>query len=311
MVAVEQLTRASRLPGPPELLPGKPDAVVDLQKIEGTALVDGHWRYADARVEKIDFVELGSPEDPLGPGTTPNRTYDVVPHAEATEFDDSGWRVLAPEETMLRLGNGRVSFNWYRIAVTIPDRIGTLDTTGATIVFETVIDDYAEIWVDGELPIALGQAGGTVVGGSNSPNRLVLTSDAQPGQTFQLAVFGINGPISSSPRNYIWMRTATLDVYSAARSVSSEEASFELVGEGGGLVPPDARPGGTAGGFEFTGGPGWTPDGAPLFSSPNTNVIYRWSPVGRVEVFRPKSGYTGLDIGRYHQPGSNGLTFSP
>ena len=28
-------------------------------------------------------------------------------------------------------------------------------------------------------------------------------------------------------------------------------------------------------------------------------------------VFRAKSGYTGTDIGRYHQPGSNGLTFSP
>ena len=29
---------------------------------------------------------------------------------------------------------------------------------------------------------------------------------------FQIAVFGINGPISASPHNYIWMRTATLDL---------------------------------------------------------------------------------------------------
>ncbi len=28
-------------------------------------------------------------------------------------------------------------------------------------------------------------------------------------------------------------------------------------------------------------------------------------------MFRSKSGYTGLDIGRFHQPGSNGLTFDP
>ena len=28
-------------------------------------------------------------------------------------------------------------------------------------------------------------------------------------------------------------------------------------------------------------------------------------------MFRSKSGYTGVDIGRYHQPGSNGLTFDP
>jgi len=30
-----------RLPGPPELLPGGPDAVVDLQTPEGVALVQG------------------------------------------------------------------------------------------------------------------------------------------------------------------------------------------------------------------------------------------------------------------------------
>jgi len=55
----------------------------------------------------------------------------------------------------------------------------------------------------------------------------------------------------------------------------------------------------------------WTRDGALLFSSPNTNTIYRWAPAGAVTVFRPKSGYTGTDIGRYAQPGSNGLTFDP
>src|SRR3989454_1015783 len=136
MAATESLTVAARLPGPPELLPGRPDAVVDLQTGDGVTLVGGEWRYADARVEEIDFVELGSPEDPLGPGTVPNRTYDVVPHAEAADFDVSRWRVLAPEETMLRLGNGRVCFNWYRIAVTIPERVSDFDPTGSTVVFE-------------------------------------------------------------------------------------------------------------------------------------------------------------------------------
>jgi gluconolactonase len=66
-----------------------------------------------------------------------------------------------------------------------------------------------------------------------------------------------------------------------------------------------------AGGFEFTEGPVWTPDDALLFSSPNTNTIYRWTTAGRVTVFRSKSGYSGFDIGRYHQPGSNGLAFDP
>ena len=47
------------LPGPPELLPGRPDAVIDLQTDEGVALVGGAWRYRDAEVASIDFVDVG------------------------------------------------------------------------------------------------------------------------------------------------------------------------------------------------------------------------------------------------------------
>src|SRR5918999_1165255 len=171
----------------------------------GAALVGGQWRYSDARVEQIEFVELAGQgaADPLGPGEVPNRTYDVVPHAGGADYDDSAWRVLSPAETTTRLGSGRVSFSWYRIEVTVPERVGDLEPTGATVVFEVVVDDYAEVWVNGELPLALGYSGGQVVGGFNAPNRVVLTRDARPGETFQIAVFGINGPISASPRNYI------------------------------------------------------------------------------------------------------------
>jgi gluconolactonase len=303
---------AARLPGPPELLPGLPDAVIDLQTDAGARLAGAQWRYSDARVEEIDFVEVGAPDDPLGPGDVPNRTYDVVPHAEAADYDDSDWEALAPADTQRRLSTGRVCFNWYRVAVTIPARVGDLDPTGSTVVFETAIDDYAEVWVDGRMPLALGQTGGQVVGGFNAPNRVVIGRDVQPGQRIQIAVFGINGPISASPRNYIWMRTATLDFYRPERAQAAWEVPFELEARGvEAIVPADARLERVAGGFEFTEGPVWSPEGALLFSSPNTNVIYRWTPDGKVDVFRPKSGYTGVDIGRYHQPGSNGLTFDP
>jgi gluconolactonase len=314
MTALTAIVGAARLPGPPELLPGRPDAIVDLQTDDGAALVGGEWRYSDCSIEEIDFVEVGAVDDPLGPGSRPNRTYDVLPHAEAVAYDDSGWRVLAPEETSSRLANGRICFNWYRITITIPDHVGHLDTTGCTVVFETVVDDYAEVWVDGTLPLALGQTRGQVVGGFNAPNRVVLTSDARPGQRFQIAVFGINGPISASPRNYIWMRTATVDFYAPEPARTVHEAPLEIERVDGRLdrlVPPETRLERIAGGFEFTEGPVWTRDGALLFSSPNTNTIYRWQPEGAVSVFRPKSGYTGVDIGRYRQPGSNGLTFSP
>jgi gluconolactonase len=146
--------------------------------------------------------------------------------------------------------------------------------------------------VNGEMPHALGDTGGPVVSGFNAPNRVVLTRDARPGDRFAIAVFGINGPISAAPANYIWMRTATLDVHEGA--------------------PEREEPEVVAAGFEFTEGPVWSPEGALLFSSPNTNSIYRLDPeLGQVTLFRPKSGYTGVDIGRYLQPGSNGLTFDP
>src|SRR4051812_17716823 len=108
------LDMAARIPGPPETLPGNPDAIVDLQTEAGAALVGAEWHYSDARVEEIEFVELGSPENPLGPGTVANRTFDVLPHAEAADYDDSTWRVLGPADTARRLANGRVCFNWYR-----------------------------------------------------------------------------------------------------------------------------------------------------------------------------------------------------
>ena len=116
-----------------------------------------------------------------------------------------------------------------------------------------------------------------MAGGFNAPNRVVLTRDARPGETFTIAVFGINGPISASPRNYIWMRSATLDLYAAERAQAAWPADVEVEGA------LDATLERVAGGFEFTEGPVWAPDGALLFSSPNTNVIYRWHPEGRVE----------------------------
>ena len=299
-----------RLPGPPELIPGRPDAVVDLQTDHGAGLVRAVWRYSDARVEETAFVELGLSEDPLGPGTVPNRTYEVVPHAETPGYDDSSWRVLRPEETTARLADGRVCFNWYRLSLTLPDRIGDTDVAGATVVFEVVVDDYAEVWVDGELPHALGDSGGPVVGGFNAPNRVVLTRDARPGDTFTIAVFGINGPISAAPSNYIWMRTASLELHANGGARLGSEAPLEVEVEGDGFA--HCRLEQVAGGFEFTEGPLWSPEGALLFSSPNTNVIYRWdATTGAVTVFNAKSGYTGVDIGRFHQPGSNGLAFDP
>jgi gluconolactonase len=90
-------------------------------------------------------------------------------------------------------------------------------------------------------------------------------------------VFGINGPISASPRNYIWMRTASLEFHPPR----DERADIERV----------------AGGFEGLVAPLWTPEGALLFSSTATGAIYRYDPgAERVTVFRAKSWASGLAL---------------
>lgn len=288
---------------------GRPDAIVDLATRDGVALVKGQWRYSDVAIQSIDSK---GPGPDLKPSGVPISTYDYSPKAGDAHFDDSQWPVLDPTTLDARRAGGRVCFNWYRLHVTVPERIGTLDPTGATIVFEIVIDDYAEVWVNGQLPLVLGQPGGQVVTGFNAPNRVVLTRDARPGQQFQLAVFGVNGPISRSPENFIWVKSATLDVYRAPRrpgagvnvgSVARFDPALDAI------VPAHPVVERLATGFQFLEGPVWVRDGGYLlFSDPNDNVIYRWTPDGQVAVYRTKSGYAGVDIGEYHQPGSNGLT---
>jgi gluconolactonase len=312
------LFAAALAPARPPMDPplGRPDAIVDLATPEGTSLVGATWRVHDADVVAIDGR---APGPDLKPSGRKVRTHDIVPHAEAAGFDDTRWPVidLAAAGGLpgleQRRGTGRVSFVWYRLTVTVPAMIGTIDPTGATIAFETVLDDYAEIWVDGKLPVALGQPGGNVVKGFGAPNRVIIGRDVKPGQRFEIAIFAMNGPISASPNNFIWVKSATLDVYRHPTAAVRDEGGtiVRLSPALDEIVPRDARLEKLAEGFLFTEGPVWHPDGYLLFSDPNANTIYRWTPDGGLSIFRPKSGYRGLDIGAYNQPGSNGLTLDP
>jgi gluconolactonase len=296
-------------------VPGvRPDAIVDLKTDEGVGMVKGQWRYSNVKVIDVDHHSPGVDLAPSGP---PNRTQDIDVHAGAVDYDDSQWERIAPVQLEERRSTGRLCFNWYRTSLTIPDRVGSFDPTGSTVVLEVVIDDYAEVWVDGKLPLVLGQPGGQLIKGFNAPNRVVLTRNARPGQKIQLAVFGVNGPLSNPPGNFIWVRSATLDFYKTAQIGSAQLVKTEIIRIDPALdaiVSPDAKLEKLAGGFLFTEGPVWVPDtvttsGYLLFSDPNANTIYRLSADGQVSVFRTKSGYSGVNVGEYHQPGSNGLTF--
>lgn len=296
-------------------------ATIDLATPEGVQLVKGQWRYSDTRIVETQFRAPGPDKQPTGKAVT---AYDYEPHAGGAGFDDSAWQAIGAGTLEERRSHGRLAFNWYRIAVTVPDRIGAFDPAGSTAVLEVSVDDYAEVWVDGELTRAPGQMGGSVISGWNSPNRLVVGRNVQPGQKIQLAIFGINGPISNPPSNYIYIRTARLGFHrdtAGPVAIAPAEVNVEVkrldprMDE---IVGPNPKIFKIAEGFQFTEGPVWTRDrgGSLLFSDPNANTIYRFVPgagneAGQLSVFRKPSGYAGAGIAAYRQPGSNGLTLDP
>ena len=292
----------------------KPEATIDLGTREGVQLVKGEWRYSDTKIIEVNFKAAGADGQP---SNTPNKTYDFTPHAGGSDFDDSQWEVIDPNTLDRRRSAGRLAFNWYRIKITVPERAGNFDPVGSTLVFATSVDDYAEIWVDGELPRAAGQIGGSVIKGWNAENRLIIGRNVKPGQKIQLAIFGINGPVSNPPTNYIYMRHAKLEFYKAPPGpivATPHEVNVEVIRLDPGIdaiVPLNPKLFKLAEGFQFTEGPIWVKPGYLLFSDPNANKIYKYAANGTLSVFKHNSGYSGKDIAEYFQPGSNGLTLDP
>jgi gluconolactonase len=280
-----------------------PFAQVDLTTPAGLDVVQGTWRYQDVELTPTQFGGAA--------------TWDYTPHAGVRDFDDSAWQKIDPSTLAARRGHGRISFNWYRLLITVPEQIDGTAIAGTTAYFETSLDDYAEVWVDGELPRLTGQNGGSIVAGWNATNRLVIGRNVKPGQKIQLAVFGINGPISDPPTNFIWMRLAKLSFAKGPGvplAVPAQEVNVRVVRLDPALdaiVPANPKIFKLAEGFQFTEGPVWSRAGGYLlFSDPNANRIYAYEPKGgALSLFRPNSGYEGADIAEYGQPGSNGLTF--
>jgi len=79
-------------------------------------------------------------------------------------------------------------------------------------VFNVLVDDYGEVWVNGEMPRRSGYPSPATIQGLNMPNRVVLGTQVKAGDKFQLAVFAVNGPLSA-PNGSIWFRSAAVEFY--------------------------------------------------------------------------------------------------
>lgn len=294
----------------------KPQAIADLKTIDGAALVNASWMVQPAHLTQVNFKAPGVLKNggPLALYPTGETISTNTLHPQITDADfNTGFTNIAPTDLERREGTGLVSFVWYKTELTIPEKIGKLNTNGSTVVFEITIDDYSEIWVNGKQAQAFGQTGNGLIAGYNSRNRIILTNNAKAGEHFSIAILGINGPIGKIPENYIWVRNAVVDFYANGLPTIPEWKNigriFTIDEQLTHILPSGTSVEKVGGGFSFTEGPVWHPDGYLLFSDPNTNTIYRYDPGNQnISVYISHSGYTGADIGEYGQPGSNGLT---
>lgn len=100
-------------------------------------------------------------------------------------------------------------------------------------------------------------------------------------------------------RNYL-LAAVLLAGCAAPKSVENAKTEAEPPGVGSivrldpvldALVPPSAKIEKLAGGFGFTEGPVWFPDGFLWFSDVTGNVVRQWGPDGKVtEILRPGGG---------------------
>ncbi len=164
-----------------------PRVALDLNNAQDRAKVNGQWKVAPGFVpgepnEGLTARLLGSP-------------------ARLPDYDDSGWEVCDNIRASLSEG---FTFAWYRIAVELPDSIDGMELAGARMYLEANVDNYGEVWIDGEIDRSTG-----VIVGINAQQRIEVPGGAAPGATHVFACLVANGPLAA-PRGGVFMRFATL-----------------------------------------------------------------------------------------------------
>ena len=160
-------------------------------------------------------LDLNKEEDRQKVGATWRRALGFVPGeaneglvaqregspARLADYDDSGWEVCTNVGDFVSTG---VTFAWYRTTLTLPDELDGMPVSGASLTFETNIDDYGEVWVNGEIDLMTG-----TVQGFNRQQRVLLARPATAGTQYVVACLAANGPLGK-PGGGVFMRYATL-----------------------------------------------------------------------------------------------------
>lgn len=164
-----------------------PRVALDLNQAEDRRKVKGQWRVGQGLVP-------GEPNEGL------TSRLPATP-ARLADYDDSGWEVCPNVRKSLSSG---FTFAWYRMAVELPERVDGVEVAGSRVFFETNPDNYAEIWVDGQINRNTG-----VIVGINAQHRVEVSGSAVPGTRHVIACLVANGPLAE-PRGGVFLRYANL-----------------------------------------------------------------------------------------------------
>src|SRR6201989_501158 len=246
-----------------QLAVDKPQAIADLRTLSGSAWGNAHWYVQNADIVTADFKKPGpgtnGDSSLIYPTGLKEKTNQLHPQIGDADFKQH-LQEIKPTELEKRRGNGLISFVWYTVELTIPEMIGKLDTRGTTAVFEIVMDDYSEIWVNGKQKgeREFGLSGEGAISGYNARNRVILSDNAQPGEKYSISILGINGTLGMIPDNYIWVRNAVVDFYNDlpvnqgwknTGKIYTIDKKLDKIIPGGTLIEK------VADGFSFTEGP--------------------------------------------------------
>ena len=165
-----------------------PRVTINLGEYSGRVLTGATWRYA---IGYVPGEENGGLVFESGGGSP----------ARLADYDDSGWEVITD---LPQRNSGGFTFCWYRTTITIPETVEGHPTAGMRVQFETCVDDYGEIWIDGECNRDRG-----AIQGFNVSQRTPVTQNAQPGQQHTIAILATNGPLGS-PFGTVFVRYANL-----------------------------------------------------------------------------------------------------
>ena len=125
----------------------------------------------------------------------------LASEARLPDYDDSSWESGSDFQKRYSVG---FTFAWYRLRFIMPDTVKGQDVSTCRVFFETNVDNYGEVFVDGKIDRNIG-----VVTGNNTPKRVLVEEPGQPGQEHVIAVLVANAPLGE-PVGSIFMRHATL-----------------------------------------------------------------------------------------------------